>query len=127
MRSRLSRFALFGLLPSISARLDFHQTHKGAIETAGAGKTQSHGDVINSLVGFRKKSASRAEPDFRDQFAIARSQFGKATLQRTPAYAKLMRSALQLQPTAWHRCGNGRPDRVSRRRTDALHKYSGKV
>ena len=104
MRSRLSRFALFGLLPSISARLDFHQTHKGAIETTGAGKTQSHSDVTNSLVGLHEKLASRIEPDFRDKLAIARA-----------AHAKLPRGALQVRPTVSHRYGNSRPDRMSGR------------
>jgi hypothetical protein len=115
MRSRLSRFALFGLLPSISARLDFHQTHKGAIETTGAGKTQSHSDVANSLVGLHEKLASRIEPDFRDKLAIARAHVGKATLQRPPAHAKLPRGALQVRPTVSHRYGNSRPDRMSGR------------
>jgi hypothetical protein len=125
--SRLALFGLlFGLLPPIGAGPDFHQTHKSSVETAGAGKTQPRSDVTNPLVGFRKELASRIEPDFRDQFAIARSHVGKATLQRPAAHTKLARGALQLRSTVSHRYGNSRPDRVSRRRTDAFHGSSGR-
>ncbi len=69
------------VLPPIGDRLNFHQTHEGAAEAAGAGITKTEGDVGNALVGLNKKMASGIETHLGDHLAVTDTCLCEMTLQ----------------------------------------------
>jgi hypothetical protein len=80
-RMPVRRAALLGrLLSPIDHRLDLHQAHEGAAEGAGACEAETRSDISDAFVGFREQMASRVDPDFRYQLAVARADVGEMAL-----------------------------------------------
>jgi hypothetical protein len=61
--------------------LNFHHTHEGAVEAAGAGITKAQGDVRNALAGFGKQMARCIETHVYNQFSVSGSSRGEMALQ----------------------------------------------
>jgi hypothetical protein len=81
IRSFAAGHAAILVLSPKSGRLNFHHTHEGAAEAAGAGITKAQSDVRNALAGFGKQMARCIETHLYNQFSITGTYLGEMTLQ----------------------------------------------
>jgi hypothetical protein len=73
--------AAIPVLAPISDRLNFHHTHEGTAEAAGARVTEAQSDVRNALAGFGEQMAGCIESHLSEHFAVTGTFLSEMTLQ----------------------------------------------